>query len=268
MKIAVLSDIHEGLNRKKTECDIMGLLKDWILEHEPDVFIISGDIAADPEKAYTALENLQSAVPGTQLLFVNGNHDIYAEDSQAAYEKLLRFPGNLANGPVELVNDWVIIGDGGWYDYSFGVDGFSEEEFAAGTYKDYHWPDMKYANWPGTDAEETERSLERLEGWLKQYESKNIIMVTHVIPFSHYLRVKNIGSWDFFNAMMGSSRYGELALKYGVKKYIFGHIHLRYHEMYEGIEVICNPLGYYPSEWQTDSAEEEIASTIKTFEIE
>lgn len=267
MKIAVLSDIHEELNRKKTGADIMALIEQWLTVHRPDIFIIAGDIAGDPDRALELLEGLQAVVPDIRLLFVNGNHDIYASDSQEAYDKLLAFPGNLGNGPVELDGDWVVIGDGGWYDYSFGVEGHSEEEFAAGVYKDYHWPDMRHAHWPRSDIEETRISLAKLEGWLQQYEGKNIIMVTHVIPFHHYLRVKNIGSWDFFNAMMGSVRYGELALKYGVKKYIFGHIHLRYHDWHEGIEVICNPLGYYPSEWHADSPKEEIFSAIKIVEI-
>lgn len=30
MKIAILSDIHEGLNRKRTETDIMALLKNGL----------------------------------------------------------------------------------------------------------------------------------------------------------------------------------------------------------------------------------------------
>ncbi|WML53240.1 hypothetical protein RCG17_00550 [Neobacillus sp. PS3-12] len=67
--------------------------------------------------------------------------------------------------------------------------------------------------------------------------------------------------------MMGSSRFGELAVKYSVKKYIFGHIHKRYHDQYKGIEIICNPLGYYPNEWNFTSAEEEIFTTIKMIEI-
>lgn len=267
MKIAVLSDIHEELNQKKTGADIMALIEKWLKLHQPDIFIIAGDIASNADQALSLLRQLQTAVPDTRLLFVNGNHDIYDADSQEAYEKLLTFPGNLGNGPVELENDWVIIGDGGWYDYSFGVKGYTDEEFASGVYKDYHWPDMRHAHWPRSDIEETNLSLAKLEGWLQQYEDKNIIMVTHVIPFQHYLRVKNIGSWDFFNAMMGSARYGELALKYGVKKYIFGHIHLRYRDWHEGIEVICNPLGYYPSEWHGESPEKEVFSAIQVIEI-
>lgn len=35
------------------------------------------------------------------------------------------------------------------------------------------------------------------------------------------------------------------------------------HEDFNGSDIICNPLGYYPHVWIRDSAEEEIVSTIK-----
>lgn len=267
MRIAVLSDIHEGLNRKNTKADMMALLKKWLTIHVPDVFVISGDMTAGPEKSLARLNQLQNECPQTKILYVHGNHDIYHEDSKLAYETLLRFPGNLGNGPVALSEDWVVIGDGGWYDYSFGIEEYTEEQFANGTFNDFTWPDMTYAHWPTSDYEETNRYLTELEHWLGEYHEKNIIMVTHVVPFSHYVICKDDPSWDFYNAMMGSKRFGELALKYGVKKYIFGHIHTRYHEHYQGIEIICNPLGYYPDEWNFQSAEQEIFSTIKVIEI-
>lgn len=185
-----------------------------------------------------------------------------------SYEILLEFPGNLGSGPIELNNDWVIIGDGGWYDYSFGVEGYTKEEFALGTFNKFTWPDKIYAHWPGQDHDETERYCKKLEGWLSAYSRKNIIMVTHFVPFSKFVICKDDPNWDFFNAMMGSSRFGDLAVKYGVKKYIFGHIHTRYHEQYKGMEIICNPLGYYPHEWDCGSAEEEIFSRVKVVEIQ
>lgn len=267
MRIAVLSDIHEGINRKKTQTDLMVLLHKWMTTHMPDVFIIGGDMTAGPEKSLALLNQLQQHFPGTKFLFVHGNHDIYHEDARAACEILLQFPGNLGNGPVALNDDWVVVGDGGWYDYSFGIPEFTEEQFSNGTYNDFTWPDKTYAHWPGSDREETDQYISKLENWLSEYRGKNIILVTHFVPFPKFLLYKDDPNWDFFNAMFGSARFGELALKYEVKKYIFGHIHIRYHEQIGGIEMICNPLGYYPHEWSHPTAEEEIFSTIKIIEI-
>jgi putative phosphoesterase len=266
MRIAILSDIHEGLNRKKTKTDIIGVLKKWLAEHVPDVFIISGDMTAGPEKSLALLNELQNHTLKTRILFVHGNHDIYHEESDLAYQILLGFPGNLGNGPVELDDEWVVIGDGGWYDYSFGIEGYTKEQFQTGSFNDFRWPDKTYANWKMPDLEVTDHYLSKLENWLREYCGRKIILVTHFVPSSEYVSVKGDPSWDFFNAMMGSSRFGELAQKYGVKKYIFGHIHTRYHNQNNGIEMICNPLGYYPDEWERQSAEEEIFSCIKVID--
>ncbi|AQQ52196.1 metallophosphoesterase [Planococcus lenghuensis] len=268
MRVAVLSDIHEGLNRKNTQTSIMKALADWICQHTPDVFIISGDMTAGPEKSRKLLDSLQAEFPAMKVLFVHGNHDVYADDANEAYDTLLRFPGNLGNGPIELGRDWVAIGDGGWYDYSFGVDGFTEEEFSRGTYGDFTWPDKLHAHWGQSDIERSKYYADKLEQQLELHQHKKIILVTHVVPFMHLVHVKNDPSWDFFNSMMGSSRYGALAKKYGVKKYIFGHIHTRYHEQHDGIEVLCRPLGYYPHEWTNPSADEEIREAIKLIKLD
>lgn len=267
MKIAILSDIHEGYNRTKTKTEILPILINWMQAKKPDVFIISGDMANHPEKALDCLNQLQAMCPHSKVLFVHGNHDIYDHDAGQAYKILLQFPGNLGNGPVELDNNWVIIGDGGWFDYSLGMPEYPEEDFSKGVFGNIIWPDKKLANWNEPDQLVASRSMKKLASRLDEYGDCNIIMITHFVPFKHFVQIKNQPEWDFFNAMMGSEKLGELAVKYGVKKYIFGHIHSRYHEYYQGIEMICNPLGYYPHEWEYESAEKEIHSAIKVIEI-
>ncbi|MGH2317839.1 metallophosphoesterase family protein [Planococcus sp. SE5232] len=81
MKIAILSDIHEGLNRKRSGADVFGLLQEWLDRHEPDVFIISGDMTSGPEKSLALLNRLQSSLSKTRVLYVHGNHDVYHEDA-------------------------------------------------------------------------------------------------------------------------------------------------------------------------------------------
>lgn len=269
MKLAILSDIHENFNTRNTGVDIVELLKSWIAENKPDVFVLAGDLSKGPDRSLAKLEEIQEHVPDTKLLYVHGNHDIYHDNSHAAYNILRQFSGNLANGPVELNDEWVILGDGAWYDYSFGIEGFTPEQFAAGTYNELTWPDMLHAHWHHSDPNVAMWSFSRIEDWLyKQKEAgKNIIMVTHMVPFRDYVQYKGDLSWDFFNALTGSEMLGEFAVNYGVKKYIFGHIHTRHHEERHGMEIICNPLGYFPREWNSESAEEEIKNTIKVIEI-
>lgn len=203
MKIAILSDIHEGINRHKTQTDIMAILKNRIQTNTPEVFIISGDMTSQPHKALKLLNELDEECTQTQMMYVHGNHDVYDDDSGKAYDTLLQFPGNLGNGPIELNDNWVVIGDGGWYDYSFGLDAYTESDFAKGSYGAYTWTDKTHADWKESDSAVTSRSVATLTTWLEEYQDKHIIMVTHFVPFSHFVQYKNDPSWDFFNAMMG-----------------------------------------------------------------
>ncbi|WP_088008273.1 metallophosphoesterase [Indiicoccus explosivorum] len=268
MKLAILSDIHEGLNRKNTETSIMAALNRWIAANRPDVFLIAGDMTAGPEKSLKLLEQLQADFPAVRVLFVHGNHDVYAADSQKAYETLLAFRGNLGNGPAELGGGWVAVGDGGWYDYSFAIDGYDEADFERGTFGSFTWPDKLHARWPESDIGRTELYAEKLERQLRAHVGKKVILVTHTVPFRQFVQVKGDPSWDFFNAMMGSARYGELAERYGVKKVVFGHIHTRYRQEHNGIDAICSPLGYFPHEWGSASPDEEIASAVTLVELD
>lgn len=134
MKVAILSDIHEDYNRYQTETSILAIVEKWITNNSPEVFVISGDITSRPKTALHSLNQLQENCPKTKLLYVHGNHDVYHEDSVEAYNILAKFPGNLGNGPVHINNDWVIIGDGGWYDYSYGLTEYTEEQFIKGNF--------------------------------------------------------------------------------------------------------------------------------------
>src|SRR5690606_7408818 len=126
----------------------------------------------------------KNELPEIQILYVHGNHDLYHEDATAAYETLLKFAGNLGNGPVQLDEDWVVVGDGGWYDYSFGIDEFTKKQFSAGQYNNFTWPDKIHAHWPEADGDVTRNYLSKLEKWLAEQQGKNIILVCHFVPFA------------------------------------------------------------------------------------
>ncbi|EKN68322.1 metallophosphoesterase [Schinkia azotoformans] len=169
----------------------MTLLNNWLDANQPDVFIISGDMTAGPEKSLNLLNQLQNSNLQIKIIFVHGNHDVYYGDSTQAYEILLKFPGNLGNGPIKLDDNWVVIGEGGWYDYTFGMKDYNAEHYALGTFGNFTWPDKTYANWPMDDQNLTDYYVEKIEKWLQEYEGKNIIMVTHyegknIIMVTHY----------------------------------------------------------------------------------
>lgn len=132
MKIGILSDIHVDLEGSDPQRLLQGIVA-AIKEHNVAIMIIAGDVANDFEVTLRFLHQLEAAA-GVRCLFVPGNHDIWNEkhpDKTAwqTYHGLAKFTGNLVRGPVELTDQWVAIGDLGWYDYSFGSPDYTIAEY-------------------------------------------------------------------------------------------------------------------------------------------
>jgi len=150
MKIGILSDIHVDINRDAGK-PVMEGLKAAITAKGIDKMIIAGDMASDYEVTLESLWDIEKRT-GVECLFVPGNHDIWNENhlSMTAWEiyyKLKAFSGNLANGAHLLTDNWVAIGDIGWYDYSFGSSEFSTAEFDRMQIEDRLWQDKVKAVW-------------------------------------------------------------------------------------------------------------------------
>ena len=243
LKIGILSDIHVDLEHDDPQ-RVLHPLADEIRHRQIDFMIIAGDVY----------------------------HDIWNEkhpgkDAWQIYAALQAFAGNLANGPVRLSNGWVVIGDLGWYDYSFGDRRFAKQEFDRMQIDGRLWQDKVKAVWRMPTPEVHQYFYEKLRRQLARHRGENIILVTHVLHIRDFT-VFDLGPmWDYLNAFLGSRQYGELALEFGVAYAISGHVHYRREVKYEGTTFICNCLNYL-SQWQGNSDPAvEIARALKTIEI-
>ena len=270
MKIGILSDIHVDLEHCGPQKVLEGIVA-AIKKSAADVMIIAGDVANDFEITLRTLDDIEKA-SGVRCLFVPGNHDIWNEnhpDKTAwdIYGALETFSGNLANGPVELKEGWMIIGDLGWYDYTFGSQQYSIEEFDRMKIKDRLWQDKVKAVWQKPTLDMHRHFLTKLEKQLDDCRSSNIILVTHVLPIVDFTVQPPDDMWQYLNAFLGSVQYGELALKYSVKYAISGHVHYRKQIRYENTTFICNCLNY-ASQWiDNNDPVLEVARAFKTIEI-
>ena len=270
MKIGILSDIHIDLEHSRPDKVLEGIVA-AIKKSDIGVMIIAGDVANDYELTLRALGDIEKA-SGVRCLFVPGNHDIWNEnhpDKTAwdIYEALKTFGGNLANGPAELADGWVVIGDLGWYDYTFGSHQYSAEEFDRMKINDRLWQDKIKAVW-GTSTLEMHRHFhDKLEKQLFACKGSNIILVTHVLPIMDFTVQPPDSMWQYLNAFLGSRQYGELALNYAVKYSVSGHVHYRKQKTYENTTFICNCLNY-ASQWiDNNDPIVEVARALKTIEL-
>lgn len=273
MKLGILSDIHVDINNSDKNSVSSSIVK-YIKKHSLDIMIIAGDIASDYVLTLDSLKEIEKD-SGVPCLFVPGNHDIWTENhpektSWEIYELLKSHSNNLVNGPYELSENWIVMGDLGWYDFSFGnSDKYSFDDFSKMKYKKRIWQDSIKAVWDRSTLDMHKYFMDKLENQLNQYRDRNIIVLTHVLPIIDFTVQAPSPMWEYMNAFLGSSDYGELFLKYPNVKYaVSGHVHYRKRKKIQNTEFICNCLGYSTEWYKNTDADMEVDRAMGIIEIE
>ncbi len=269
MRIGILSDIHVDLEHPEPEKVIDGIAA-AMEANAVEAMIIAGDVANDFRLTLGALRTLER-LTGARVLFVPGNHDIWNEHhphltAWDIYEELREFPGNLTNGPQVLANGWVVIGDLGWYDYSFGGE-YTPEEFDRMQIDGRLWQDKVKAVWNAPTLAVHAHFHAKLEGQLKRHPGGRTVLVTHCVPIRQFTVQPPDPPWDYLNAFLGSPGYGELAQRYAAAYSICGHVHYRREQTIGKTRFICNCLNY-ASQWEGNrDPRVEAARALKTIEL-
>jgi putative phosphoesterase len=269
MKLLLASDFHFDVNERMTGNCILGRVIQAIASYNPEVIVISGDVAGGARKVISYLDQMKEAL-GIPVYFVPGNHDIWVhkgdfEDSWAAYGALYNHESSLLRQTVK-VGGITLVGGMSWYDYSMGPLGITDDMFAHQKRK--FWNDAKYAKWHMSDPEVTKKMLLELEIKLEAIKEEEVLLVNHYLPYEDFVTVKADYNWNICNAYMGTNKLGELIDRYeNVRTVLFGHTHRRYGDIedYHGKRIICKPLGYF-GEWESDTIEEEIHKCLTLIE--
>ncbi len=275
MKILSFSDLHVDYNSAELKRELTGEIADCIKRIAPDRVIVAGDMAGGAERCIRYIEEIQER-SGVPLSYVPGNHSIWAAskdgDSWQQYERLRAHPSSLIDKPLALTDEWVLVGDMGWYDYSFGLTQKTRAEIVKD--KSMIWKDSVMARWGMEDEELTDRMLDKLRKQFEQLRGKRIVFANHFIPYVDYAPLSQrpehpMGKvWNMIRPFMGSTKLGELLDQYeNIEYVIFGHKHWRHGvEERNGKQIVCNPLGYV-KEWVTDDFATEIRSAATLIEL-
>jgi putative phosphoesterase len=271
MKIGLISDIHVDINMIDGKEVVSELLSVEVRRVGLDILVIAGDISNDYRLSLATVDRL-SAESGAHVLFVPGNHDIWNErypgyTAWDTYGALLAHPSNLAKGPVFLDGNWAIVGDLGWYDYSYGDLSFTLEDFDRMCYGERTWQDKLYSIWGKSTLEVHAMFLERLVAALDAVRGKNILLATHMVQVPEFTVFPADSMWKYFNAFLGSPEYGALCRERGVALAVCGHVHYRRKVRKGGTEFVCPCLGY-TTEWTAPAdPAAEIAKTLVVYEL-
>ena len=150
MKLGFLSDIHLDSN---DQFPVKENIAKYCNDNKINYLLIAGDIYSNYYNITAFLSYMERHVD-TKVAFVPGNHDLYKTTpssiklitSDKIYEELSNLPECVVNNPVEL-GDWIILGETGWYDYSFRAKGFKDDELNRQRYKGFAWADKKHFKW-------------------------------------------------------------------------------------------------------------------------
>ena len=232
MKIAVSSDNHLDVNRVSVDA-ALALQADWLVQQSIDYYLFAGDLFNDYLKTRDYFARLQARVPQTRIYYVLGNHDLLnhvtADQTEHATD-----PRYLHNRAVDLPgSDWRLIGNNGWYDYSFSS--YYQQPAAVEAWKKVYWLDGSIDQHE-TDQARMARVLQQTTVLLDQAQRdhKWVLFLTHFVPCQHLLAPKAAGIktarmerfYQMINAMLGSDRLGRLLENYpNVKTVFYGHVH-------------------------------------------
>ena len=269
MRIGMITDIHIDIN---VDSDIETNLYQVIEEKKIDCLIIGGDVSNHYHTTINTVNRIKKNA-GIEVYFVPGNHDMWDEkgefsDSFTIYKKYEEHPFCLSSGAKILNDQWVVIGDVGWYDYSFGDSRYTLQEFEKMHAFERTWKDSEFVRWNKSNQEINEFFLQKLTTEMNKHKDKNLILVTHMVSKNEFTVNDGREIWKYFNAFLGSKQLGRLFEESKVKYALMGHVHFRADKKLNGVHYICPCLGY-STEWKSDPVNclEEIRNSMFLVEI-
>lgn len=227
VKVAMTSDNHFDINKLNSD-ELLKQQAAILAEKGIDYYLIAGDLFNDFQQTFNYVEKLATQLtPKTKVYYIAGNHDML---KGVSYDELEHLSDQhyLNNRYVDLPGtQWRIIGNNGWYDYSFAD--MSQTTIAQiEIWKHAFWVDRMIEQ-PMDDQQRMAIVLHQVESQFQQAHQaqKKMMLMTHFVPAQDYIIDKpDERMWNMANAMLGSRKMQELIDRYHVQKVLFGHLHI------------------------------------------
>ncbi|MEY8442218.1 metallophosphoesterase [Lactobacillaceae bacterium 24-114] len=278
IKLAISSDNHLDVNRININ-DALNFQATWLKQNQVDYYLYGGDLFNDLAKTKQYFSQLQKLLPYTTVLYILGNHDLI---NNAPFNEI-EHPASssyLHNRFIDLPNtNWRIIGNNGWYDYSFST--YHDQPQKVQNWKKVYWLDSS-VDQNISDKHRMYNVLFHVNQQLSLAASadKQVIFLTHFAPHHELLAPKpatvNSPRREYFyqmiNAMMGSDRLGKLLEESGIVKYAFyGHLHGIHPPLkHENVIYLNQAVGVKNkrvNEWQVTDFFSQWKTTLRVIEV-
>ncbi|BBD89175.1 metallophosphoesterase [Staphylococcus caprae] len=269
MKIGAISDLHVDRHPKLEQDEYLNVLSQVIQHRKLDILLIAGDISNDYQMSYHFIKQLKDNI-NIPTYFIPGNHDLWSDDSDKTSTEILDYYKSkeecLIGRPFIINDEWAIVGNTGWYDYSYADTRFTQDKIQKGKHYGATWQDKVRMDWSLSDQQLSKIAANKVEEDIKQVCNRNIILMTHIVTHPQFVVPTPHRIFDFFNAFIGTHDFDAIYEAYPIKYSIMGHVHFRKEIKENGITYLCPCLGYQ-RQWRTPDMVMEMNHALVDFDI-
>ncbi len=237
MRIKLISDVHLGSWDKIPNIDI----------NDIDVLVIAGDLD-ERDKGLEFLYSLLEQNTSLQIIYVFGNHEYYASSKSSKYnldnlydtlKSINKYPDRLhiLDNNIVYINNIKFIGCTLWTDINDsnpldihevwnGLNDYKYIKTTSGKIK------------PFRTTYEYRKSSEFIKNELLNKHDKTVV-VTHHKPFVED-EDKKFDLWSAFSNNFLNMFNTDNKPDY----WLFGHTHIKYDKIFNGVRCVNNPYGY------------------------
>jgi len=259
MKYDLGSDLHVDINAGR-----IGMVRFKEMKNAgSDTIVLAGDISNDPELTVKVLAMAASAYEN--VIFVDGNHEHYSNGkygldvsgAMGFFKEAIDLIPNvtyLSGDNNVIIDDTMFVGANAWYDFRMAPPQYTPEKCKEAWETSLN--DFRLSNF---DVEpevlagiQSALIADQVSKAQDNDDVKKIVVVTHTVPNTKGLLVKNNPSWDILNGCFGNSTMSNVWQVDTNRKIIHavcGHTH--YPNDFvdnDGIRFVINPRGYHGAE--------------------
>ena len=249
MKIRILSDIHNDINRGVR------------LKPSSTFTIVAGDISGNEKETIKWVkDNLTNGV------FIEGNHIGYNTNTPLQdIDKLYRetFPNDsyvaYLNNAYKIVDDIVFVGGTMFTNYMLNGEAFkvTNMQLALKGLNDFNYNRFRDGDeirtvTPNDYIKLFDETLGVIKSTCEQFPDKKIVVVTHHAPSPKSIGQRYVN--DDTNASYANNLEEFILEHPNIKLWVHGHIHSCSDYKIGECRVVCNPMGYsyYEPNYQFD----------------
>ena len=235
MRIFAASDIHTDFRKNWSA---VAELSDT--EYRNDALIVAGDVADQLDTIHNSLLLLRSKFQ--RVFYVPGNHELWVRggglDSLEKFSRIGELCGSLdvEMRPAKVAGLW-IVPLVSWYQASFDVEAGGEESDLEG------WGDFRFCKWPDSIDEVSDHFIKINEPNIRKYDGA-VISFSHFLPRPELLPLRKNLRFKGLPRVAGSTSIEDQIRRLNSKVHVFGHSHINYDCMIDGVRYVQNALAY------------------------